>query len=133
MLVAMVPFFTIAQEKKEIEFNGDKIADECDIVNYMVYVFTELEQLYAKNSDESDAYEMNFTSRRTAKYLIRGYHDATLFVEENDMSPRYFNECKNFNVMIELMGDDEMRRFYKDMTQNIQKEYGDHETKIPCF
>lgn len=124
MLVAMVPFFTIAQEKKEIEFNSDKIANDCDMVEYQIYIFTELEKLEEKNSDKSDAYEMNFTSRRTAKYLIRGYCDALTFAFENDMSYEDLEECKNYSRLDEIMrGDGDDTDFYKDMAIKIIDEY----------
>mgnify|MGYP000104877279 CR=1 FL=1 len=104
------------------KFNADNIKDECDVVEYYIYVFTELEEL-AEDSEEANANDMNSKSKKKAKSLIRGFYDAWLFLTKNPHTISLSEECKNYSRMDELMEDDDMREFYKDMAGTIEEEY----------
>jgi len=111
------------EKKKNIrKFNADKMEDHCDVVEYYIYAITELEEL-AENSDASNANKMNSKSRRTAKSLIRGILDASVYRKDNDISWTDLEKCDNYRKFNRLRTDDDRDEFYEDMYEEISKEY----------
>jgi serine/threonine protein kinase len=110
------------EKKKNIrEFNADKIESICDIVEYQVYVYTELNEL-AEDSDKHNAYEMNSKSRRTAESLIREFYHSNVFFKENYKRSR-LNYCEKYDELNSWYNNDFIQDFYKDMAEDIEDDY----------
>ena len=110
------------EKKKNIrEFNADKIESICDIVEYLAYVYTELNEL-AEDSDKHNAYEMNSKSRRTAESLIREFYHSHVFLEENYKRSRP-NYCEKYDELKSWNKNDLIQDFYKDFAEDMEDDY----------
>jgi len=113
------------KKKNIIKFNADKMEDHCDVLEYLVYVYTELNEL-AEDSDKHNAYEMNSKSRRKAESLIREYFDAYDFLEEfleEDLEEEEWEDCKKYDEFNSWVNNDFIQDFYEDMAEDISDDY----------
>ena len=118
------------------KFNSDDIVNECDYIEYELYVLTELNEL-RNNSEVSDANEMDPKSKETAKSLLYEYYYAYKFQlnnEEIDWGGK--SKCEKFKDYLKVYQDRYLRRFYKDMQDEIEESeetvdeemYGDEDS-----
>ena len=94
------------------------------MVDYMLYVFTELNEL-AEDSEEANANDMNSKSKKRAKSLIREILNAVIFLQDNleDISERDLKKCKSYRKFEKLADEDKYEEFYQDMFDEIEEEY----------